>query len=67
MKLELNEQHLWVPFGDRREVIIDKERDVRICDGRHIVKVVFDPGGSICAVLVDDLFVWQHRKAGKSS
>ena len=55
-------QHLWVTLdvskGDRREVIIDKEKDVRVCDGRHVVKVRFR-GEILLDVLVDDVFVWR--------
>ena len=55
-------RHLWVTLdvskGDRREVIIDKEKDVRVCDGVHVVKVRFR-GEILLDVLVDDVFVWR--------
>jgi len=55
------EQHLWVQFDprdDKREVIIDKAaNDVRICDGKAIVKLCFKDQ-QIQSVLVDDIFVW---------
>lgn len=55
-------QHLWITMdmtkGDHREVIIDKEKDVRICDGSHIVKVRFKDG-KIQDVLIDDVFVFR--------
>ena len=62
MKVDMaDQQHLWVqldPREDRREVIIDKEQDVRICDGCFIVKVCFT-GSKISSVLVDDVYVWR--------
>ena len=62
MKVEMREdRHLWVQFdptkGDWREVIIDKEKDVRINDGQTVVKVRLE-GKKIKDVLVDDIFVW---------
>ena len=62
MKVEMREnRHLWVQFdptkGDFREVIIDKENDVRINDGQTVVKVRLE-GKKIKDVLVDDVFVW---------
>jgi len=62
MKVEMREdKHLWVTLGhpaeDPREVIIDQDRDVRICDGHTVVKVRFE-GKKIRDVLVDDIFVW---------
>lgn len=59
------DRHLWVTFnpaeGDPREVIIDQEKDVRICDGQHVVKVRFEKVAQkwrIKDVLVDDVFVY---------
>ena len=53
-------QHLWVTLdmtkGDRREVIIDKEKDVRVADSSHVVKVRFKDK-KIVDVLIDDVFV----------
>lgn len=62
LKIEMREdRHLWVTInpakGDRREIIIDQQKDVRICDGKHVVKVRFD-GKRIKDVLVDDVFVY---------
>ena len=45
-----------LPNGDRRQVIIDTEKDVRICDESSVVKVRFD-GKKIKDVLRDDLFL----------
>jgi len=64
MKVDMREnRHLWVQLdpapakGDFREVIIDKERDVRICDGQNVVKVRFQDK-KIHDILVNDIFVW---------
>ena len=70
MKVEMREdRHLWVQFdpskGDWREVIIDKEKDVRIGDGHAVVKVRFE-GKKIKDVLVDDIFVWSRDEAGST-
>ena len=69
MKIEMREdKHLWITFepakGDPREVIIEKDVDVRICDGRHVVKVRFKEAHPtrIGDVLVDDIFVWRAEK-----
>jgi hypothetical protein len=66
-KIEMRDQkHLWITFnpskGDPREVIIDEEhRDIRICDGKHVVKIMFqvpiDGIGKIKQILIDDVFV----------
>ena len=66
MKVEMREdRHLWVQVdptkGDFREVIIDKERDVRINDGHTVVKVRFE-GKKIKDVLVDDIFIWKGSR-----
>lgn len=59
------DRHLCVNFGpasgDYRVVIIDKERDVRICDGASVVKVRFE-GQKIKDILVDDIFVYPADK-----
>ena len=65
MKVEMREdRHLCVEMdpakGDFRQVIIDKEQDVRICDGRSVVKVRFAEK-KIRDVLVDDIFVWKGK------
>jgi len=58
------DRHLWILFDpgkrDFREVIIDKERDIRINDGHTIIKVRFE-GKRIRDILVDDVFVWQRE------
>ncbi len=64
MNIDMREQrHLSITTnitqGDAREIIIDKEKDVRICDGHHVVKIRFE-GTAIKDVLVDDIFVYQH-------
>ncbi len=55
------QHHLWVTTnitkGDRREIIIDKEKDVRICDGQHVVKIRFEDK-KIKDVLVDNVFIY---------
>ncbi len=55
------QNHLWVTTnitkGDRREIIIDKEKDVRICDGQHVVKIRFEDK-KIKDVLVDNVFIY---------
>ena len=66
MKVEMREdRHLCVQVdptkSDWREVIIDKERDVRINDGHTVVKVRFE-GKKIKDVLVDDIFVWKGSR-----
>ena len=71
MKVEMREdRHLWVQFDptkrDWREVIIDKEKDVRISDGQNVVKVRFE-GKKIKDVLVNDIFVWCRDEAGPTS
>ena len=63
MRIEMRETKLLVVTinpqkGDPREIIIEPERDVRICDGEHIVKVVFK-GQHIESVLVDDIYVFR--------
>ena len=65
MKVEMREdRHLWIEMDDPakgfRQVIIDKEQDVRICDGRSVVKVRFTEK-KIRDVLVDDIFVWRAK------
>lgn len=60
-------RHLWVVFNkdgsDKREVIIDKEKDVRVCDGHHVVKIRFIEGtNQIRDVLVDDVFAWMKEE-----
>ena len=67
MHIDMREQHhLWVTTnitqGDHREIIIDKEKDVRICDGQHVVKIRFE-GKKIKDVLVDDIFVYPKNSA----
>ena len=62
MKIEMRDvKHLWVTvnpaLGDHREVIIDTDRDVRICDGQTVVKVSFQRK-RISAVLVNDVYVY---------
>ena len=62
MKIDLLEdvRHLWINLlgeEETREVIIDREEDVRICDGSHVVKVMFTSNGKIATVLVDDIIV----------
>ena len=63
MKIEMRDaQYLWVTFnpakGDPREIIIDQNRDVRICDGRSVVKVRFAKDKpQILDVLRDDIFL----------
>jgi len=61
MKIEMRDaQHLWITFnpaeGDPREIIIDQDKDVRICDGRSVVKVRFKDK-QILGVLRDDIFL----------
>lgn len=65
MHIDMMEQrHLWITTnitkGDAREIIIDREKDVRICDGEHVVKIRFEDK-KIKDVLVDDIFVYPHR------
>lgn len=44
-------------------MIIDQEKDVRICDGKHIVKVRFtEDGHFIKDVLRDDVFMKERLK-----
>ena len=63
MKIEMRDaQHLWITFnpakGDPREVIIDQNSDVRICDGQTVVKVRFAKDKpQILDVLQDDIFL----------
>lgn len=69
MKVDMRDsQHLWITLniteGDCREVIIDKEKDVRICDGSHVVKVRFK-NKKIQDVLIDDVFVRAHLHLNK--
>jgi len=69
MKVEMREdKHLWITLGhpseDPREVIIDADRDVRICDGHTVVKVRFAEK-KIRDVLVDDIFVWRRDEERK--
>jgi hypothetical protein len=64
-KIELRDvQHLWIQFDppneDYREVIIDKEQDVRVCDQRTVVKVRFLKN-RIRDVLIDDTFITTPR------
>ena len=58
------DQHLCVNLGpasgDQRVVIIDKEKDVRICDGSSVIKVRFE-GQKIRDILVDDIFVYPQK------
>ena len=50
-----------VRFGEDCKVLLDeKVRDVRITDGRTVVKVVFDEGWKIREVLVNDVYVWKR-------
>jgi len=42
----------------RTNVAIENNVDVRICDGRHVVKVVLSEHNMVLSVLVDDVFVW---------
>lgn len=61
LKIEMRDQkHLWVTVnpgqGDPREIIVDVDKDVRICDGHHVVKVRFKDQ-KILDILVDDVFV----------
>ena len=61
MKIEMREdRHLWVTMnpekGDPREIIVDKEEDVRVCDGETVVKVRFQ-GTRILDVLINDVVV----------
>ena len=68
MKVEMREdRHLWVQFDptkrDWREVIIDKEKDVRINDGHTVAKARFE-GWRIHDVLADDIFVYQLPSGG---
>lgn len=63
MKVDMrNRNHLWVIFDgaeseECRQVIVDKKKnDVRICDGSHVVNVVFD-GSKLAMVIVDDVIV----------
>lgn len=61
------DNHLVIHFDakdDGRSVIIDKERqDVRLCDGRSIIKVTYDDQTKhMNAVLVDDIYVWTGEK-----
>lgn len=64
-KMEMRDQlHLWIQFkpyaGDLREIIIDEEKkDIRVCDGKAVIKIVFDKNNKIAGVLVNDVFVWQ--------
>lgn len=71
MRIELREDEVadvWFDpqKGDRRQVIVSRKYDdVRICDGRHVVKITFkeNPDGRgkvIDGVLVDDIFVTRH-------
>ena len=50
-----------VRFGEDCKVLLDeKVRDVRITDGRTVVKVVFDEGWKIREVLVNDVSLWKR-------
>jgi len=53
-----------VRFGRGCEIIIDEEvRDVRISDGKTaIVKLVFDEGWNLEAILVNDIYVWTRER-----
>ena len=67
LKIELRDQkHLWVTYnpaqGDCREIIIDEEhKDIRICDGKKVVKVRFNEANLVKDILVNDVFVWQQE------
>jgi hypothetical protein len=56
------QSQLWVTInitqGDPREIIINKEKDVRIGDGQHVVKIRFE-GKRIKDVLVDDMILYE--------
>ena len=56
-----NSQHLWITLdeskGDHRQVVVDKDRDIRVCDGSLIVKIRFDKK-KIKDVLVNDVFCY---------
>lgn len=65
-KIELQDQkHLWITYPDYREIILDEDKkDVRICDGKNIVKIRFfthpaADGARIKDILVNDVYVWQ--------
>ena len=66
MNVEMREnKHLCITFnpqkGDRRQVIIDEEhKDIRICDGHHVVKLRWE-GNKLKDILVDDVFVHHAR------
>jgi len=53
-----------VRFGRGCEAIIDEEvRDLRISDGKTaIVKLVFDEGWNLQAILVNDIYVWTRER-----
>lgn len=72
MKIEMRDsRHLWIvfnPLQDAREVIIDQEKDVRICDGKSVVKVRFKKDGHfIKDVLQDDIFMAPTTEPTKPS
>ena len=65
----LDDPNLWVTFnpgkGDPREVIIDeKEKDVRICNGKDVVKIVWNNGRMIIYRndLVISTFLGEERR-----
>ena len=47
-------------------MIIDKEKDVRICDGYSVVKVRFE-GQKIKDILADDIFVYPTKLREKDA
>lgn len=54
-------QHLTIEFhpGCSTVVIIDKEKDIRICDGSHILKIRLKDK-KIRDILIDDVFIIQE-------
>ena len=56
------ETQIWVTINitqdDPREIIINKEKDVRIGDEQHTVKIRFE-GKKLRDVLVDDMIIFE--------
>jgi hypothetical protein len=63
--LENGIQHLVIEFdpahGDYRQVIIDSQNDVRICDGKTVVKVRFKDK-KVLDILWDDMVLNKPAK-----
>ena len=49
-------KHLWVLLDNDREIIIDNEmKDIRLCDGKSVLKIVYNNEYKITNLLKDDV------------